>query len=51
MEVKIQKSWKKALEDEFKKEYFLNLVEFIKEEYKTKTIYPPSRKIFNAFEH
>ncbi|MDQ1296812.1 MAG: uracil-DNA glycosylase [Bacteroidota bacterium] len=49
MDVKIEKSWKSRLEDEFNKEYFLKLSDFVKEEYKTKTIYPPGSLIFNAF--
>ena len=40
---------KLLLENEFKKEYFLSLREFISHEYKTKTIYPPPKLIFNAF--
>ena len=51
MEVKIHDSWKKVLSEEFGKEYFLKLVEFIKSEYSSKTIYPPGKLIFNAFEH
>ena len=50
MEVKIAESWKKYLNDEFEKDYFKKLVEFIKEEYKTKKIYPAGSQIFNAFE-
>jgi uracil-DNA glycosylase len=49
MEVKIEPVWKSKLQDEFEKEYFLRLAEFVKEEYKTKTIYPPGGLIFNAF--
>ncbi len=50
MEVKIAPSWKEKLSAEFEKDYFKNLVEFIKEEYKTQTIYPAGKNIFNAFE-
>lgn len=50
MEVKIEPSWKERLTDEFNKEYFINLVHFVKSEYKSKTIYPPGKLIFNAFE-
>ena len=50
MEVQIEKSWKELLKDEFKKEYFKNLIDFIKSEYKTQTIYPPENKIFSAFD-
>ena len=49
MDVKIESSWKEKLKDEFKKEYFIKLSEFVKEEYRIKTIYPPGSLIFNAF--
>lgn len=49
MDVRIESSWKAKLSDEFSKEYFLKLTEFIREEYATKTIYPPGSLIFNAF--
>lgn len=49
MDVKIENSWKSRLEGEFGKEYFLKLSDFVKEEYRTKTIYPPGSLIFNAF--
>lgn len=49
MEVKIEENWKKRLKNEFEKEYFIRLAEFVKEEYRTKTIYPPGSLIFNAF--
>ncbi len=50
MDVKIAESWKAPLQDEFSKPYFTNLVDFVKSEYQTKTIYPPGSLIFNAFE-
>jgi len=50
MEVRIEESWKKALENEFNKEYFSKLTEFVKSEYKETMIYPPARFIFNAFD-
>jgi uracil-DNA glycosylase len=49
MEVKIEPTWKSRLHEEFEKEYFIRLTEFVKEEYKLKTIYPPGSLIFNAF--
>ncbi|MFB6342405.1 uracil-DNA glycosylase [Saccharicrinis sp. FJH62] len=49
MDVKIEDSWKEVLEPEFEKEYFQSLVNFIKNEYKTKKVYPPGNLIFNAF--
>lgn len=50
MEVKIEKSWKKVLKDEFKKQYFKELVNFVKKEYSSKEIFPKSSNIFRAFE-
>ena len=50
MEVKIEESWKEALTDEFEKDYFSDLTNFIKNEYKTQKIYPPAKLIFNAFD-
>lgn len=49
MAVKIEESWKEALEEEFTKEYFNTLTDFVRNEYKTSKIYPPANKIFNAF--
>lgn len=49
MEVKIEQSWKEVLNEEFNQEYFLKLASFVKEEYKSKRIFPPADKIFNAF--
>jgi len=51
MTVKIEPSWKEALEDEFKKPYFKQIVSHIKtEKEQGKTIYPPGSLIFHAFE-
>ena len=52
MDVRIEQSWKEVLADEFNKEYFARLTQFVKEEYNSGTpIYPPARLIFNAFDH
>lgn len=48
MEIKLDESWKSKLKEEFEKSYFKELVEFVKEEYKTKTVYPPGPYIFRA---
>lgn len=45
----IGNDWDLALKDEFEKDYFIKIEEFIDEEYRTKTIYPPYEDIFNAF--
>lgn len=50
MDIKIEQSWKELLKNEFKKDYFKELVKFVKQEYKTHTIYPPAKEIFNAFD-
>lgn len=47
--IKIEDSWKMVLNEEFKKPYFQNLTQFIKEEKANKTVYPPGSLIFNAF--
>lgn len=50
MQVRIEPSWKKALEKEFDGEYFKQLAEFVRSEYLSKTVYPPPKFIFHAFE-
>jgi uracil-DNA glycosylase len=40
--------WNNLLEDEFKKEYYLKLRQFLINEYRTRTIYPNMYDIFNA---
>ena len=45
----IGNDWDLALADEFKKQYFLNILDFVQEEYATKTVYPPYEDMFNAF--
>lgn len=48
---KIADSWKTAMKDEFQKEYFLNLKQFLlKEKAEGKTIYPAGSNIFAAFD-
>jgi uracil-DNA glycosylase len=49
MDVNIEKSWKERLSEEFEKDYFIKLCDFIRNEYKSSTIYPPGSLIFNAF--
>ncbi|WP_405276275.1 uracil-DNA glycosylase [Methanobrevibacter sp.] len=46
----IGNEWDIVLEDEFNKDYFLKIKEFVDGEYATKTIYPPYDEIFNAFQ-
>ena len=50
MDVKISAGWKKALSNEFKKDYFLGIASLLKNEIESKqVIYPPGSLIFNAF--
>ncbi|MBK9390162.1 MAG: uracil-DNA glycosylase [Bacteroidetes bacterium] len=49
MDVTIEAEWKSVLKDEFNKDYFVKLTEFVRDEYKTNTVYPPAGLIFNAF--
>lgn len=43
--------WDGLLEEEFKKEYYLSLREFLKAEYSTRRIYPPMNDIYNALRY
>ena len=49
MDVKIEENWKKELHDEWSKDYFVRLTNFVRNEYATKQIFPPGRQIFAAF--
>lgn len=50
MDVKIEESWKRVLADEFNKDYFIKLTDFVRAEYLAgKKIYPAAKNIFNAF--
>lgn len=44
----INKKWDIVLKDEMKKDYFRNLGIFVKNEYKTKIVFPPYQNIFDA---
>ena len=44
----LKNDWKELLEDEFSKDYYQTLRQFLIEEYKTKKIYPDKYDIFNA---
>ena len=49
MNVKIEESWRQHIGNEFEKQYFINLTNFVRQEYATTTCYPPGKLIFNAF--
>lgn len=46
--VKFENDWDDLLRDEFAKDYYLRLREFLKVEYRTRTIYPDMHSIFAA---
>ena len=51
MNVNIDEGWKTHLDTEFEKDYFKNLVEFVKTEYSNFNVYPKGKHIFAAFDH
>ena len=44
----ITNDWLPAIQGEFKKPYYRELFQFVKEEYSRAVIYPPADDIFNA---
>ncbi|MCB9810817.1 MAG: uracil-DNA glycosylase [Candidatus Nomurabacteria bacterium] len=49
MNVNIEKSWQKALAEEFEKPYFKDLTAKVRQAYLDEVIYPHPKNIFNAF--
>lgn len=49
--VAIGNDWDDALSCEFKKDYYLSLREFLKEEYSSRRVYPPMNDIYNALRY
>lgn len=49
-DVQIESSWKQTLLPEFSKPYWNSLTEFVRQEYLSKTVFPPPTKIFRAFD-
>lgn len=45
----IENDWLTYLQEEFKKPYYKQLYQFVRDEYNTRVIYPPADDIFNAF--
>ena len=45
------KEWYDVLEEEFSKDYYINLMKFVEEEYRTNTVFPPREELFNAFKY
>ena len=49
--ISLGNDWDKMLEEEFKKDYYLKLREFLKSEYSSRKIYPPMHDIYNALKY
>ena len=49
--VEFGNDWDELLKDEFKKDYYLRLRQFLINEYKTRRIFPGMYDIFNAFKY
>jgi uracil-DNA glycosylase len=51
MQVHLPKSWQAALRGELHKPYFAALSEFVDEQRRKHTVYPPEADVFAAFQH
>lgn len=49
--ITFKNDWQILLKDEFEKEYYLNLRQFLINEYATKTVYPDKYDLFNALHY
>lgn len=47
----IGNKWDELLKEEYQQEYFQKLMNFVKNEYKTHTIYPKENEVMNAFRY
>ncbi len=50
-QVLIEESWSKVLQDEFQKEYFKEIQEFLRKDKMENEVFPPEPEIFAAFNH
>ena len=50
VDVKIEPGWKEALSNEWQQDYFVNLTQFVRAEYRSGLVFPPGRQIFAAFD-
>lgn len=48
--VSIHSSWKNVLNEEFEKDYWQDLTNFVRSEYLKSKIYPPPKELFSAFD-
>ena len=49
--VHLGNDWDEILKDEFQKSYYLQIRQFLKGEYSTRTVFPPMHDIFNALKY
>lgn len=49
MQINFNSSWQTILSDEIEKPYFLELMDFVDQEYKNSVCFPPKELIFSAF--
>jgi len=47
--VNLGNDWDNILKDEYEKEYFLKIKNIVRQEYNSKTIFPPADRVFYAF--
>ena len=47
----IGNDWDRVLQEEFKKDYFYNLLKNVQNEYKRVTVFPPKNEVFKAFRY
>ena len=50
MNVRIETTWKEQLKEEWDRDYFARLTDFVRQRYQTTTVYPPVSRIFAAFD-
>jgi len=50
MQVRIDPSWQRVLQQEFDKPYFELLTQYVRQQYQTRRCFPPAGLIFNAFD-
>ena len=50
MNVRIETTWKEQLKEEWDRDYFARLTDFVRQRYQTTTVYPPASRIFAAFD-
>ena len=50
MNVRIEEGWRQALAEEWDKDYFAALTQFVRQQYRQGPVFPPGRQIFAAFD-